>query len=162
VKTPALLLALILLPIAAVRGQDGDAVRVTKRLLPDGSSMTIVLNPDKRTRKETIEQADGKAVKITLYILNEQNVATAVSHFDGKGVIRYKEVYKFDFAGRISESKLFGPDDKPIGKRVYIYDASNNARIEDYDVKGNLITGKPAATASGAAPEVRKAVPVQR
>lgn len=136
---------------------------MTKRLLPDGYAMTILTDPNKRTRKETIEQSDGKPVRITLYILNEQNVATAASHFDGKGVVRYKEVYKFDFSGRVTESKLYGPDDKPIGRRVYIYDASNNARIEDYDVKGNLITNpSPKGGSTTTTPEVRKALPVQR
>jgi hypothetical protein len=164
VKTPALFLTFVFLWLAAAHGQ--SPIRATTRVLPDGSTLTTITDPDAHTRKETIAQTDGKVLRSSIYRINDQNFATAATHFDAKGVVRYKEVYKFDYAGRITESKLYSADNRPIGKRVYILggaDGSVVQKIEDYDANGNLIsTSDPGAAPKGAKPEVRKAQPVPR
>ena len=85
----------------------------------------------------------GKIMYRTVYPLNDQNMRRGALHYDAKGVLVYKELYVYDYAGRIIESKLFTKDNRPKGKLVFVFDSNNNnARIEDYDEYGNLITPK--------------------
>ncbi len=159
-KTPALLLALAFLPLVPVRAQ--GTIKATTRLLPDGTSLTAVTNPDTRTREETITEAGGKVRSKTIFYLNEQNFAKGATHFDGKGNVRYKENFRFDYAGRITEAKLYAADDRPLGRRVFVYNGKTQARIDDYDVNGNLITAatRPGPNRTGT-PEIRRAIPVR-
>jgi hypothetical protein len=158
VKTRALLFALALLPLFA-RGQ--GTIKATTRMRPDGSMLTTVTNPDTRTKEETITDGGGKVLSKTIYFLNEQNFAKGATHLDGKGAVRYKEAYAFDYSGRIMESKLYAADNHPLGRRVFIYNAKNEARVEDYDANGNLITPAARPAARGGQPEVRRAIPVR-
>lgn len=158
-KTPALLLAL-LLPLAAASAQ--GMIRATTRVLPDGSTVNAVTDPEKRTREESIVDAAGKVRSKTIFFLNAQNFARGATHLDGKGVIRYKEAFKFDPSGRISESKLYSADDRPLGRRVFIYEGKNEARIEDYDVAGNRVArGKHPGGGRPPTPETRRAIPLR-
>lgn len=149
-----------MLPLAAAHAQ--GTIKATTRMRPDGSSLTTVTNPDTRTREETIAEQNGKVRSKTVYTLNGENFATGATHFDAKGAVRYKEVYTFDYTGRITESKLYAADNRPLGKRVFIIGDKNQARVEDYDAAGNLITqaGRPTTGRSGQ-PEVRRAIPVR-
>ena len=117
------------------------AIKETVRRFPDKSTLTMVTDPEKRSCEETMRDAAGKTLRRTVYPLNDQNLRRGVLHYDAKGVLLYKEVYVYDFNGRITESKLFTKDNQPKGKLVFVYDGNNtNARIEDYDEFGNLIT----------------------
>ena len=159
-KTAALLCAL-LLPLAAARAQ--GTIRATTRVLPDGSTLTAVTDPDKRTREESIVDAAGQVRSKTIFFLNSQNFARGATHLDAKGVIRYKEAYKFDSSGRINESKLFSADDRPLGRRVFIYEGKNTARIEDYDAAGNRLAAgaRPSGGRPPPPPEIRRAIPLR-
>jgi hypothetical protein len=160
VKTPALLFAIAFLPLVSARGQ--GTIRATTRVLPDGSTLTAVTNPDTRTREETIAETSGKVLRKTIYTLNEQNFATGATHLDAKGGVRYKEVYSFDYSGRITESKLFTGDDRPLGRRVFVYEGKNQAHIDDYDANGILLTqARKAGAGRSGQPEVRRAIPVR-
>lgn len=165
-KACATLLALSSAAAVSAFGQS-DAIKATSRILPDGSTLTTVTNPETRTREETISQAPsreeafagktGRVLSKKIYTLNEQNFATGATHFDGKGAVRYKEVFTFDDNGRIMESKLFSAANRPLGRRVFIYDLrdANQARIEDYDANGVLIA-RPQAVSSQGRPDKRK------
>ena len=159
-KTPALIFALAFLPLVSARAQ--GTIKATTRLRPDGTTATTVINPDTRTSEETIADQGGKVLSKTIYFLNEQNFARGATHLDGQGKVRYKESYKFDYSGRITESTLFGPKNEPLGRRVFVYEGKTQARIEDYDASGNLVAGgrKPGTTRGGA-PEVQRAVPAR-
>jgi len=162
VKTSALLFALAFLPLLPAGAQSDNTIKATTRMRPDGTTATTVLNPDTRTSEETIAEAGGKVLSKTIYFLNEQNFAKGATHLDAKGKVRYKESFKFDYSGRIMESTLFAADNRPLGRRVFVYEGKLQARIEDYDAAGNLISGaKRAGTARGGAPEVRRAQPVR-
>ena len=159
-KTPALLFALTFLPLVSARAQ--GMIKATTRLRPDGTTATTVINPDTRTSEETIADQSGKVLSKTIYFLNEQNFARGATHLDAQGKVRFKESYKFDYSGRVTESTLFGPKNEPLGRRVFVYEGKTQARIEDYDANGNLVAGgrKPGTTRGGA-PEVRRAVPAR-
>ena len=158
-KTTALLFAL-LLPLAAARAQ--GTIRATTRILPDGSTLTAVTDPEKRTREESIVDTAGKVRSKTIFFLNQHNFAKGATYLDAKGNIRYKEAYKFDYSGRLTESKFFSADDRPLGRRVFLYEGKNDARIEDYDAAGNrLAAGARPATGRPPPPEVRRAIPLR-
>ena len=147
VVKPAACLILFLLLGMSVFGQDEPyaAIKETVRRFPDKSTSTLVTDPEKHTCEETMRDSAGKIMHRTVYPLNDQNMRRGALHYDAKGVLLYKEVYVYDYAGRIIESKLFTKDNEPKGKLVFVYEgANNNARIEDYDEFGNLIT--PAKT----------------
>jgi hypothetical protein len=143
--------ALFVLLTAASAIAQSNAIKATSRVLPDGSTLTTITNPETQTREETVSQPpsrteafagkSGRVLSKKIYTLNEQNFATGVTHFDGKGAVRYREVFTFDGNGRVTESKLFSPVNQPLGRRVFIYDTNveNQARIEDYDAAGRLI-----------------------
>ena len=163
-KTPALFFALAFLPLAA---HAQGTIKATTRMRPDGTMATTVLNPDTRTSEETITAAGtdlqpGKVLSKTIYYLNAQNFAKGATHLDGEGKVRYKESYKFDYTGRVMESTLFGPNNEPLGRRVFVYEGKTQARIEDYDANGNIVSGgRRPGTTRGGAPEVRRAQPVR-
>ena len=159
-KTPALFFVLAFLPLVSARAQ--GTIKATTRMRPDGTTATTVINPDTRTSEETIAEAGGKVLSKTIYFLNEQNFARGATHLDAQGKVRYKESYKFDYTGRVTESTLFGPKNEPLGRRVFVYEGKTQARIEDYDASGNLVAGgrKPGTTRGGV-PEVRRAVPAR-
>jgi hypothetical protein len=130
----------------AVSGQNDvpmGTIKETTRVFRDKSTATMVTDPEKRTSVETIRDAAGRITSWTVYPLNDQNFAKGAIHHDAKGTVLYKEVYVFDVTGRISASKLYTGDNRPKGKRVFVYESDNKARIEDYDEYGNLLT--PAA-----------------
>lgn len=158
-KTAAFLFAL-LLPLAAACAQ--GTIRATTRVLPDGSTLTAVTDPDKRTREESILDAAGKMRSKTIFFLNSQNFARGATHLDATGAIRYKEAYKFDPAGRITESRLYSADDRPLGRRVFHYEGKNEARVEDYDAAGNrLAAGARPVGGRPPTPEIRRAIPLR-
>ncbi len=163
-KVRAALLSLLVVASACAQS---DAIKATSRLLPDGTTLTMITNPETRTREETISQAPsredafhgkmGRVLSKKIYTLNEQNFATGVTHFDGKGAVRYKEVFTIDDTGRVVESKLFSAVNRPLGRRVFIYDLrdANQARIEDYDASGVLIA-RPAQAVTAGKPDKKK------
>ena len=159
-KTCALLFALAFLPLAA-RAQ--GTIQATSHLRPDGTTLTSVTNPDTMTKEDTITDQGGKMLGKTVYFLNQQNFAKGATHLDGQGKVRYKESYKYDYSGKIMEATLFGPNNEPLGRRVFVYEGkAQPVRVEDYDANGSLLTGgrKPGPTRS-TVPEVRRAVPAR-
>ena len=131
---------------------------------PDGTMLTSVTNPDTRTKEDTITDQGGKMLGKTVYFLNAQNFAKGATHLDGQGKVRYKEAYKFDYAGKIMESTLFGPNNEPLGRRVFVYEGkAQPVRVEDYDASGSLLTGgvRKGGPARSTVPEVRRAQPAR-
>ena len=113
-KTPALLLALAFLPLVAPARSQGT-IKATTRMRPDGSTATTIVNPETRTAEETITEAGGKVLSKTIYFLNEQNFAIGATHLDGKGKVRYKESFRFDYAGRIIGIAALQREQPPAG-----------------------------------------------
>ena len=151
-KTAALL-ALVssaLAPLAFSQGEPQGTIKATTKLRPDGSTATTILNPDTQTAEEIHTQAGGKMLKKTVFKLDDRNFATAAFHYDANGKMRYKESYQRDGTDRISEARLYSPEDKPLGRRVFTYDAKGAARIDDFDAEGRLIARpEPARTGPG-------------
>jgi hypothetical protein len=152
VKLSALLFALFCAMVTAAAQETYGTIRATTRLRPDGTTSTTVMDPEKGTAEETISDSNGKALRKTTYILGERNISVGAIFADAKGKEIYKASYKRDGLGRIVETVFNSPDDRYLGKRIFVYGSGETVtRVEDYDAQGQLIAkpqaaGKPTTT----------------
>ncbi len=156
-------LSFILAGAVLAQGSLGT-IKVTTKLRPDGSTATRMVDPEKRTIEESLNDSSGKLISKTVFNTDERNIAVGATHFDAKGKVRYKEIYKIDSADRIAESTLLSATDQPLGRRVFNYDSKGNARIDDYDASGRLVAPATAASTSRGRPDkptVRRALPAR-
>jgi hypothetical protein len=148
VKSLAVLLALLALALPAVLGQETyGTIRVTVKRLPDGGQLTTKTDPEKHTTEEVTENAAGKVLKKTTYLLDEGNLPTEAIFCDAQGNILYKTAYRRDTWGHVTEARFLAADDTYLGKRVFVYGANGQpTQVTDYDANGQQVT--PVQTAS--------------
>lgn len=161
-----ILLILSLAPLAFGQFDTPAALKSISKVQPDGTMMTTVVDPDKHTTEEIHSDKSGKVLKKTLFIFNENNVASGAVYYDGKGVIRYKERYTVDSSNRVAESAIYSATDQPLGRRVFNFDAKGNPHVEDYDAAGKLMPQSAMPTkrpnnAPPSAPTIRRALPAR-
>ncbi len=146
-KLPALFSALLCAAITASAQDSYGTIRATTKLRPDGTTSTTITDPEKRTAEETISDANRKVLRKTTYILGERDISIGAIFADAKGKVIYKASYVRDGAGRVIETAFTSPEDKYLGKRIFVYGAGDAvARVEDYDAQGRLIARPAAAT----------------
>jgi hypothetical protein len=151
VKSLGLILASFLLAPPFVFAQDETygTIKATTKLRADGSRSTTITDPDKRTAEETITNAAGKVLQKTTYLLGDRDLAVEAIFYDAKGKVVYKANYQRDGVGHVTEAAFTSPDDRYLGKRVFVYGAGDNAtQVIDYDANGQIIP--PAQPASKA------------
>ncbi len=159
-----LLALLIAVPVIASAQEAANTIKVTTKLRPDGSTASRIVDPDKHTIEESIKDQSGRILSKTVFTTDERGISVGATHFDAKGNVRYKEVYQLDLGDRIASSSLLSATGQPLGKRVFNYDSKGNARVEDYDASGNLISRPTAANQSRGRPDkptIRRAIPVR-
>ncbi len=157
-KFSALLLLVSLCAAAAncARAQESfGTIRSTTKLLPDNSRVTTIKDPEQHTFVEIHADSAGKVQRKTTYFLGDNDQQIGAVFEDGKGKLLYKAAYKQDAQGRTVEASFTGPDDRYLGKRLFIFDRGETARIEDYDANGVLISRPQAVTRPGATPRRR-------
>jgi len=151
VKFSTFLLVLLCAAIVARAQETLGTIRATVKTRGDGSKVTTILDPEKRTAEETVTDQAGKVQRKITYLLGDGDLSIGAIFYDAKGNVTYKASYKRDTMGRVIESSFTSPDDQYLGKRKFVYGAGDAARVEDYDANGTLITrpqpaGRPAAT----------------
>jgi len=148
VKTLALVLAgSLLASTLACAQEEYGTIKVTTKLRADGSKSTTITDPDKRTAEETITNAGGKVLQKITYLLGDRDLAVGAIFYDARGKVVYKVSYERDSVGHVTTSAFSAPDDRYLGKRVFVYGNGDNAtQVIDYDANGQVIT--PAQTAS--------------
>ena len=153
----SLAFSLVLLSaVACCHAQDSlGPIKATTKLLPDGTKVTTISNPDQHTWVEIKSDASGKVIRKTTTMLGEGDRAIGTIYANGNGQVIYKAGYKHDSAGRIVESVFTGPDGNYLGKRLFFFESSDKARVEDYDAKGVLIARPTAVTRDGVPPKRR-------
>src|SRR5690606_23873108 len=92
-----------------------------------------------------IADSSGKVLRKTLYTLDERNVRTGAIHYDQKDNIRYKEAYKRDFENRDVETWQYSEDDRHLGQRLDIDNATGVGQVIDYDANGGQIVQQEPA-----------------
>ncbi len=137
----ALASLLLAAPWAAAQNETYGTIKATTKLRPDGSTSTTITDPDKHTAEETITNSAGKVLQKTTYILGDRDFADSAIFYNAKGQVVYKANYKRDDMGRVLESAFSSPDDRYLGKRVFVYGADGNAsQVIDYDANGQVMT----------------------
>jgi hypothetical protein len=147
VKSAVILLAILAAAPLARAQESYGTIKATTKLRPDGSSSTTIIDPDKRTAEETINDAAGKPLRKITYLLGERDLAIGAIFADAKGNVTYKASYQRDAFGNVTESSFTAPDGRYLGKRVFTYGTGNQVtQVQDFDPQGRLITPAPAAS----------------
>jgi hypothetical protein len=147
---PGLAWALFICGGATIFGQaQGDAVRVTMSMHPDGSRTVYNFDNVQHTAVSTTTDPDGKVRETIRYQLdNAGRFSTGeVSGPDGR--VRLKSRYKYDDAGHILEEAQSAADGTPLHKIVYSYDSTGKQTgYSVFDASGKLVSrtggGAPA------------------
>lgn len=106
-----------------------------------GTIKSKVVDNEEHSVTETIADTKGRIIKKTRFFFDQNNWSRGAIHFTPKDEVKYKEVFKRDSGGRLTETRLFDKDDKPLGRRIYQYDGGGKLlRIDDYDASGNQIS----------------------
>jgi len=123
-----LLLSLALVALATAPAPAQDTIK------------SKVVDPENHSVTETIADSKGRILKKTRFFFDDHNWSRGAIHFTIKDEVKYKEVFKRDPAGRLTEARLFDKDDKSLGKRIYHYDGGGTlVRIDDFDATGRQI-----------------------
>jgi hypothetical protein len=124
----------------------GDAVRVTVSMHPDGSRTIYKFDNAQHTAVATTTDPDGKLRETIRYALDETGrfSSGAISGPDGR--LRFKSRYKYDDAGRLLEETQSSENGTLLHKIVYSYDASGKQTgYSVFDASGKLVGGNSAS-----------------
>jgi hypothetical protein len=151
-------LALFFVLLASIAGaQEFGTIRASTTVLGDGTRSLIVSNPDNGTMEETVTTASGKALRKTVYQVDEAGQPRNAIFYDGKGKITSKAVYQRDATGRIERETIFSANDQVLRKRVYQYGAKNKvSAIAEFDADGRPIARPVAPSTSRGRPDKKR------
>src|SRR6266542_3053360 len=124
----------------------GDAVRVTVSMHPDGSRTVYKFDNAQHKAVATTTDPDGKLRETIRYELDEAGRFSSGEISGPDGRVRLKSRYKYDDAGRILEEAQSAPDGTLQHKIVYSYDSSGKQTgYSIFDASGKLVGGERAA-----------------
>ena len=141
----ALALLTALFAASPARAQT-EGVHETMTIHPDGTRTITIVDPEKPTSDETLQDSKGKTLRKTTYLLDDRRQALGSITYDPKGTILYRTSFRRDPTGRIDEEAISSATGQPLRRRVYTYGAGNKVtNIQEYDANGNLLTSAKAA-----------------
>jgi hypothetical protein len=151
----ALLLGALTISAHGQTSADG-AIKATVTMLPDGRQKNSLINPETHMAEEKIQDKSGKVYSRTVYELDERNLFSTATFYNGQDRVLYKAAYTRDGADRIAEEVYTSAAGKPLGRRVYTYGGKNRVtRVDDYDANGNLMVPQKQTQSRGK-PDKRK------
>src|SRR5438874_841746 len=124
----------------------GDAVRVTVSMHPDGSRTVYKFDNAQHKAVATTTDPDGKLRETIRYELDDAGRFSTgvISGPDGR--LRFKSRYKYDDAGHLLEETQSAGDGALLHKIVYSYDSSGKQTgYSVFDASGKLVGGKSTA-----------------
>ncbi len=117
-----------------------DAVRVTVTMNPDGSKTVYETNGASHRSVATTTDANGKVSEKIIYRLDPEGRYESGDVFTGRGVFRFRSLYRYDSGGRLVEETQTGKDGTVLHKIVYRFDAEGHpSGYAVYDGEGNLL-----------------------
>jgi hypothetical protein len=136
VKRISFTLLLFLVTAVGAHAQ-GATIHATSRLYDDGTRSNTVVDSEKRTAEETLEDARGKVLRKVTYLMDDGNQYIGSITYDPKGNIVFRTAYKYDGFGR---------------RRVYAYGPQNKlTNVTEYDAAGNaMVSHRRSGTATPA------------
>src|SRR5881397_2825750 len=124
----------------------GDAVRVTVSMHPDGSRTVYNFDNAQHKAVATTTDPDGKLRETIRYELDDAGRFSSAEISGPDGRLRLKSRYKYDDTGRILEETQSAADGTLQHKIVYNYDSSGKQTgYSVFDASGKLVSGKGAA-----------------
>src|SRR6266536_1279255 len=123
----------------------GDALRVTVSMPPDGSRTVYNFDNAQHKAVATTTGQDGKLRETIRYELDEAGRFSSGEISGPDGRLRFKSRYKYDDAGRLLEETQSSEDGALLHKIVYSYDASGKQTgYSVFDASGKLVGGTSA------------------
>src|SRR6266513_4584150 len=124
----------------------GDAVRVTVSMHPDGSRTVYKFDNAEHKAVATTTDPDGKLREMIRYELDEAGRVSSGEISGPDGRLRFKSRYKYDDAGPLLEETQSAGNGTLLHKIVYSYDASGKQTgYSVFDASGKLVGGKSTA-----------------
>src|SRR5438132_13708115 len=139
----------------------GDAVRVTVSMHPDGSRTVYNFDNAQHKAVATTTDPDGKLRETIRYELDDAGRISSAESSAPDGRMRLRTRYKYDDAGRILGETQSAADGALQHKIVYSYDSSGKQTgYSVFDVSGKLVgRTSPAATRPSPSPKAREKRP---
>jgi hypothetical protein len=149
-KILATLLFIALAVGAHAQSSADNAIKATVTMLPDGRQKNSLINHETHMQEDKIQDKTGKVYSRAVYELDERNLQSTATFYDGQNKILYKAAYTRDGEDRIAEEVYTSPTGKPLGRRVWSYAGKNKvARVDDYDANGNLVVPQKQTQSRG-------------
>lgn len=149
VKTSFLLPFLLATSLLA-QAQD-SSIHATKTMRPDGTSSSMIVDNEKRSAEERVEDSRGRLLRKTTFLMDDSNRYFASITADPKGTVLFRTKYKYDAAGRVDEEEVSAPEGQLVRRRVYTYGAANRVtNMVEYDANGVAVSA--GKRAGGGAP----------
>lgn len=128
-------------PSAGLAQEGGAAIKVTTTVHSDGTQTVLKTDPESHTAESRTLDASQQLVQRTVYTMNDQGQYTGASVYDAKDRLLFKSTYGRDASNRVTEQVDTTPDDKPLRKLIFEYDARGRlARVRTFDAAGNETT----------------------
>ncbi len=119
---------------------EGNAVRVTVSMKPDGSRTVYQFDGTERKAVATTTGQDGKLRETIRYELDDAGRFSSGRIFGPDGRLRFLSHYKYDSAGRLQEETQSAEDGRVLHKIVYIYDENGKQTgYSIFDASGKLL-----------------------
>lgn len=150
------------LPLACFAQEGGSTVKVTTRLLPDGSKSVIKTDLEQHTMETTTYDDADKLKQRVIYILDARDQPMSAIVYTPSGQPVYKCAYKYDDVGRTKEEANYTLDGQLLRRFVYEYGSDGKTfRVRAFDANGNELrqAGGGAAANIGSTPQVKKDKP---
>ena len=121
------------------------AATLAAALLPlcawaDGTIKSSIKDSETNSVTEIIADTKGRVLKKTQFFFDDRKLVKGAIHFDAKGGVRYKEVFKNDGKSVVLQTWLYSAEDKVLGHRNFQYDAKGKVvKVDDFDATGRLL-----------------------
>jgi len=145
----AILLAGFLATASGTKGQSPaptstpETVRVTVSMNADGSRTVYEFDPLHHKAKATTTDSNGKAVGTIRYTLDDAGRFVSGEIYGPDEQLRFKTLYKYDAAGRLSQETQLNKDGPLQHRLVHAYDKNGRQTgYAVYDAAGKLFSQK--------------------
>lgn len=104
------------LPFFCAHAQDengGGTVKVTTRLMPDGTKVVMKTDVEAHTMEATTLDGADKTKQRIVYALDEQDQPISGTVYAPNGRAVFKCAYRHDALGRVTEEADYTMDDQP-------------------------------------------------
>src|ERR1043166_8609146 len=122
--------------VSLAQDEGGGTIKVTTRLLPDGTKAVLKTNIEEHTMESLTYDGSDKLKQRIVYMLDEQDQPMSGIIYAPNGQPAYKASYKHDQFGRIIEEADYTLNNQLIRRFVYEF-RGKDVRVRAFDATGN-------------------------